>query len=68
MNTNEKLSELIKLGMSQHDIKREAGVSQASISRILAGSQVDLKMSTVKAIDSLYRRVRRKHPKIDTAC
>lgn len=67
MNTTEKLGALIEFGMSQHDIKRATGVSQASISRILSGLQADLKLSTVEAIDGLYRKEKRKHPKYKVA-
>lgn len=60
MNTSEKLSALLELGLSQWEISRETNISQATISRILDGKQKNPKESTVSAIAALYTKAKRR--------
>ena len=48
---------LIASGMTQIDIRRETGISQASISRILTGKLADPRVSVAQALRDLHEKV-----------
>jgi len=58
MNTKEKLKALIGIGLTQLEIANETAVSQATISRILAGKHADIKASTADSVSVMYEKYR----------
>ena len=53
MNTSQKLKQLVLAGHTQSSIAAKAGVSQATISRILSGKQTPLEPLVI-AIDRVF--------------
>jgi predicted transcriptional regulator len=51
---------LIDSGLTQLDIRRETGISQASISRILTGKLADPRVSVAQALRDLHNKVKEK--------
>ncbi|MEN3260229.1 helix-turn-helix transcriptional regulator [Sodalis endosymbiont of Spalangia cameroni] len=58
---------LTSYGLTQKQIENRCGVSQASISRLLAGSQKDPKVSTLRALERLLLDVETIHKAPSTA-
>ncbi|AMH01855.1 helix-turn-helix domain-containing protein [Serratia liquefaciens] len=57
LSPKEIVQSLIASGMTQIDIRRETGISQASISRILTGKLADPRVSVAKALRDLHEKV-----------
>lgn len=57
LSPKEIVQSLIASGMTQIDIRRETGISQASISRILTGKLVDPRVSVANALRDLHEKV-----------
>lgn len=57
LSPKEIVQSLIASGMTQIDIRRETGVSQASISRILTGKLADPRVSVAQALRDLHDKV-----------
>ena len=54
MNTKQKLTKIIESGLTQEVIASRTGITQPTISRILAGKHADVKASTADSISILY--------------
>ncbi|MFL4429656.1 helix-turn-helix transcriptional regulator [Serratia marcescens] len=57
LTSKEIVKSLIASGMTQIDIRRETGISQASISRILTGKLADPRVSVAQALRDLHDKV-----------
>lgn len=57
LSPKEIVQALIASGMTQIDIRRETGISQASISRILTGKLADPRVSVAQALRDLHDKV-----------
>ncbi|CAI0810818.1 MAG: helix-turn-helix transcriptional regulator [Serratia marcescens] len=57
LTSKEIVKFLIASGMTQIDIRRETGISQASISRILTGKLADPRVSVAQALRDLHDKV-----------
>lgn len=57
LSSKEIVQALIASGMTQIDIRRETGISQASISRILTGKLADPRVSVAQALRDLHDKV-----------
>ncbi|CAI2068709.1 helix-turn-helix transcriptional regulator [Serratia quinivorans] len=57
LSPKEIVQSLIASGMTQIDIRRETGISQASISRILTGKLADPRVSVAQALRDLHDKV-----------
>ncbi|MER5131455.1 helix-turn-helix transcriptional regulator [Serratia marcescens] len=57
LTPKEIVKSLIASGMTQIDIRRETGISQASISRILTGKLADPRVSVAQALRDLHEKV-----------
>ena len=57
LTSKEIVKSLIASGMTQIDIRRETGISQASISRILTGKLADPRVSVTQALRDLHEKV-----------
>ncbi|WP_164099616.1 helix-turn-helix transcriptional regulator [Serratia marcescens] len=57
LTSKEIVKSLIASGMTQIDIRRETGISQASISRILTGKLADPRVSVAQALRDLHEKV-----------
>ncbi|AEF45823.1 hypothetical protein SerAS12_2703 [Serratia sp. AS12] len=58
LSPKEIVQSLIASGMTQIDIRRETGISQASISRILTGKLADPRVSVAQALRDLHDKVK----------
>ncbi|WP_126530470.1 helix-turn-helix transcriptional regulator [Serratia rubidaea] len=59
LTPREVVQSLIASGMTQLDIRRETGISQASISRILTGKLADPRVSVATALRALHEKVQK---------
>ncbi|MDC9623609.1 helix-turn-helix transcriptional regulator [Xenorhabdus sp. XENO-7] len=50
----ELIKKIINAGFTQSQIAEQIGISQASLSRILTGTSLDPRLSTVRAIEKFY--------------
>lgn len=57
LTSKEIVKSLIASGMTQIDIRRETGISQASISRILTGKLADPRVSVAQTLRDLHEKV-----------
>ncbi|MCO7511388.1 transcriptional regulator [Serratia sp. JSRIV002] len=60
LTPKEIVQSLVELGLTQLDIRRETGISQASISRILTGKLADPRVSVAQALRDLHNKVKEK--------
>lgn len=56
------IEQLAAYGLTQKQIQDRCGISQASVSRLLAGTQKDSKLSTLRALEKLLADIKTDTP------
>lgn len=53
------IEELLRRGFTQHDIARETGITQPTISRVRRGEHGDPRLSTFAALKAMHERTKK---------